>query len=294
MKKTIEELCPEYIVNGENLKKLQSILLMMLSDIDYVCRKNNIWYSLCGGTMLGAIRHKGFIPWDDDIDLLMFDGDKEKFFDYFKNEYGSKYTIKEPKTSETFCLVTKVFLNGTTSVDFFEDGLPYKEGIFIDLFFFNKATEDIKIQQRKSKKFKFYNNLFFSSLMYKYPPKKYYEKTKEQPQLRKSFRKNRILGFFASFLGLKNLKRKLLNYFVDCQEESSLIYIPSSPKGLYFEVFKKKDIEERIEVKFENKKFFILKNYDLYLKNLYGNYMEIPPENKRHNHLMTELDFGKY
>ena len=84
-------------LEGENLKHLQKVLLMMLKDFDKIAKTNNIKYSLSGGSVLGALRHGGFIPWDDDIDINVTRKDYEKIRKVFKNYKGDKYTLCTPE-----------------------------------------------------------------------------------------------------------------------------------------------------------------------------------------------------
>ena len=81
----------EYILDDAMLKRLQEELFKILLDIDYVCKKHDIKYMLCGGTLIGAIRHKGFIPWDDDIDLMMIRSEAEKLVVAMREEFPEKY-----------------------------------------------------------------------------------------------------------------------------------------------------------------------------------------------------------
>lgn len=83
-----------YIVGGYDLKEIQHVMAEMMAAIDQVCRKNNIRYILDGGTMLGAIRHKGFIPWDDDLDIAMPRDDYERFMAIANRELGDSYRFE--------------------------------------------------------------------------------------------------------------------------------------------------------------------------------------------------------
>ena len=104
----------EYKLSDEDLKKLQSELLEILVDIKTVCDKHQIDYMLCGGTMLGAIRHKGFIPWDDDVDIMMLRNEYNKFKAVFDEELSEKYVLAEPLSSPRyFSKMVKVFKKDT-------------------------------------------------------------------------------------------------------------------------------------------------------------------------------------
>ncbi len=101
----------ELIIDDEKLRNMQLRLLDALSDVHNICEKYNLQYFLSGGTLLGAIRHKGFIPWDDDIDIMMPLTDYNKLGELVAQEFGDKYLVKYPRTDTldpTPCL--KIYL----------------------------------------------------------------------------------------------------------------------------------------------------------------------------------------
>ena len=100
--------------DNETLNHLRKVELMILEDFIEICEKNNLEYFSYGGTTLGAIRHGGFIPWDDDIDVIMFREDYEKFLTIMENEKSGKYEILNmDKYEDYFLLISKMSLNGT-------------------------------------------------------------------------------------------------------------------------------------------------------------------------------------
>lgn len=92
-------------ISNEQLKQIQSILLRILKDFSAVCEKHGFYYSLCGGSALGAVRHKGFIPWDDDIDIMMPHQDYELFSKTFKSSKG--YELLSVYSNETYVNYTR-------------------------------------------------------------------------------------------------------------------------------------------------------------------------------------------
>ena len=130
MKKIYKEL------DSKTLKKLHDVELEILQEIIRICKKYDIKYYLAGGTLLGAVRHKGFIPWDDDLDIGMLREDYDKFMKYGIKEIDDKYFIHCDKTDPNYWLpFIKVRKNSTT---FVEELLNKKEvlhnGIFVDIF----------------------------------------------------------------------------------------------------------------------------------------------------------------
>ena len=132
------ELRAKFNPDGSNLRKLQMKLLDILIEIDYICRKHNIKYWLSGGSMLGAIRHEGFIPWDDDIDIEMYDDDYKKFCAIAKKEgfSNSSYKLQNHSTDSNYLgIITKVVDTSIVPEDIYNQDCFYKyRGIFVDVF----------------------------------------------------------------------------------------------------------------------------------------------------------------
>ena len=127
----------------ELLRKVQLTELEILKTVDKICRENNIKYSLCGGTLLGAVRHKGFIPWDDDIDIAMRRDDYNRFLSLWEQSHPDGYLLQNksntPNFSQTFSKIRK---DKTTFLQFKNEAGMYHTGIFIDIFPFDRITNN--------------------------------------------------------------------------------------------------------------------------------------------------------
>lgn len=126
----------------KNIEKLHKVLFEMLNDFDIFCRENNIEYSLAYGTLLGAVRHKGFIPWDDDLDVMMTRENYKKFLSLFSN--NEKYTLQKEQVDYPLYF-SKLRKNKTAFIENIKYRKPYRnihQGIFIDIFPADKVSKN--------------------------------------------------------------------------------------------------------------------------------------------------------
>ncbi|HAZ96285.1 LicD family protein [uncultured Treponema sp.] len=126
----------------DNLEELHKSLLKILDDFDIFCRENNIEYSLAYGTLLGAVRHKGFIPWDDDLDVMMTRENYNKFLSLFKN--NEKYTLQKEQIDYPLYF-SKLRKNRTAFIENIKYRKPYRnihQGVFIDIFPADKVSKN--------------------------------------------------------------------------------------------------------------------------------------------------------
>ena len=123
-------------ITPTELRKIQLLQLEILKEVDRICRKHHIKYTLCGGSLLGAIRHKGFIPWDDDVDISMLRGEYDRFLRVCKKELDpEKYFVQTVDTDPEYrWIYGKIILKGTTYVRAGQESIKSNNGIFIDIF----------------------------------------------------------------------------------------------------------------------------------------------------------------
>lgn len=251
------------------LSELKSIQIEIMKVVHDYCVSNNISYSLAYGSLIGAIRHKGFIPWDDDIDILMPREDYSKFIQGF-NSSCSRYQVRSHHNFEgypfPFAKVEDTFT--------LKDELGYTQmGIAIDVFpIDNVPDEEIETTKvfNKSQQLRAMNQLKFM-------------------RWSKSRSVSKNLFLYLSKIPLLFVPNKWIN---KQYEENSTRFntSPSQRKACLIAVYKRKEImparvfEEYIDCDFEDQRFKILKEYHNYLTNLYGDYMKLPPEDKRVTH----------
>lgn len=284
-----------YEITQNELRRMQEILLMIYRDVSRVCRENGLTLFLGGGSALGAVRHKGFIPWDDDMDLMMMREDYEKFKAIFDEHLSEKYVLQVPgaKGKKPTNLFMKVVLKGTTCLELVQQNAPGEHGLWVDIFPIEYAPKNKLIRRIKG---------FFTDAL-AYACVSNYLLTFDSSQMRayvkgsKGARINRlirlIIGDMMSFLPYETW----YNFFDRVsrgRRETGYITIPTGIRHYMGELHKKDAFLPAKEILFEGEKALVPGNYHEYLSQLYGDYMTPPPEDKRERHLYVELDFGAY
>lgn len=270
-------------LNYDVLSHLQDVELMILKDFVKICEDNKIEYYLIFGTQIGAIRHQGFIPWDDDIDIMMFREDYEKFLKIMEENPNDKYTIFDSRyNSEYFFQFGRMSLNDTYWAEYWDDQVSFRLGIHIDLFILDVLPDN------KLKRWLFIQYCFILVRLYSLSVLKFNNYS------------NIVNLVLNTIHGLLNLVGLNDNYFQKRLPKLFRKYESSS--GQYVTdltlrervVFKRNDYKPPKKVKFEDCIFDIPNNDDNTLIPIYGDYMQLPPEEERVGHVLNEIDFGKY
>lgn len=262
----------------EILKKIKIVACDVLNEVVRVCDENDIKYFLGYGTLLGAVRHKGFIPWDDDVDIYMFRDDYERFASIASEKLGSNYIFQDWRNEIEYPFAMgKVRMNGTLSKENSFNHLNMHQGIFIDIFPLDKFPEDIKETQKIRKKCIALNN--FSVLLSLDP------KRKRNPL------RNIVIYIAKKLFNGKKIQKKLYDYIMHNNKSEYEYY------GLHtdnpFEHYRMEDFCPAVKLEFEGKFYDCPKNYHKILQNTYGDYMQLPPEDQRVHHF-RDVDFGNF
>ena len=256
------------------VRKLQLVELEILEEVDRICQENDIKYFLCGGTLLGAIRHKGFIPWDDDIDVLMTRKNYNKFIDVCRKKLDDKYIIDCYKTNKkcSFPFI-KIKKKGTLYVEQKNyNNYDDNSGIWIDIFPIDGAKSQVSKFQQKQYKI----SQYISTLISIKTGSNYYKNSKV---------KKKIYSIILSVVPYKFMTwayEKVVSFYD--VENSDYLCAFATVYTIEKETYEKKKIFPYENVEFEGRKFTGIKGYDYYLKKLYGDYMKLPPKEKRVNH----------
>lgn len=274
-------------VDEEQRRRLQGAILEMYKELLSVCIRYKITPYLIGGSALGAVRHKGFIPWDDDIDIGMTRDDYTKFIEVFNKELSKKYIINAPNLSDNpKTRFTKIYKKGTVCREVF-DRKSSLNGIFLDIFIIENVPRNKVIRKLRGT---LCNALqFISSQVYLYENnnslmREIYTRAGEG-----NYKSRMRIGHLFSFKPAKtwfDLVDKVAQY-----KKTGLYGIVTGRKHYFGEIFEEKVFFPSQYKEFEDIEAPVFNDLDTYLTNLYNNYMEIPPENKRERHYVVELKF---
>ncbi|MCI8957375.1 MAG: LicD family protein [Eubacterium sp.] len=258
-----------------SLKEIQKKSLEILKEVDSFCRNNQIKYFLAFGTLIGAIRHSGFIPWDDDIDIIMLREDYDKFLDLYKS-IGTYRIINFESEKKCPFMITRITDDHYTMKK--EYGPKYKIGTFIDVYPFDGvgiSQEDIKYITRKT-------SHYAKGLARSIDT----NPIKTINVLHNGLKKWLLLPLYLlpKILGTNYYREKLIKlskrHTVESSDYIGCVIWDMSMNGF----FKKKWFEHFVEMKFEGMNFLCPREYDKVLKQNYNDYMKLPPENQRIGH----------
>lgn len=247
------------------MEELRAIQLDILDKIHAFCTERGIRYSLGGGTLLGAVRHKGYIPWDDDIDIMLPRPDYDRFLKEFDGKYA-ELNLQHYGNDNTCCIpFAKVYENRTVLIEKLQ-----KSGIYIDVFPIDGLPEESKIKDYLY----IYNNqlhkIYFMTPFYiitgslkdriKYYVKKFIYPTRDK-----------YITEFYNFLKSYSFENSV-NAGAIC--------------GIYAEkeLMPRETFESYITVEFEGRQYMAIKDYDAYLTKHYGDYMQLPSKEKQVSH----------
>lgn len=267
---------------GEDLFKVHKIEVDILREVIRICEKHKIQYFILGGTLLGAIRHKGFIPWDDDIDIGMTRDNYNKFLALAGKELGVEYFLQTFNTeANTPFYFAKVRKKGTKFIEEYCKNLEIEHGLFLDIFPYDNIPDDIKLRNRQLKKVKFWSNLFIAKSV----------KGSSVPQ--DSLKgKMKVFTRLIFYYLLKPVSKSYLYRKLDAtsQEYNHVKCKMKSFVKYPFLMIPSEDLNNLEQIEFEGIEVSCPGNPREYMKHQFGDFMKLPPEEKRVGHRPYKLE----
>lgn len=287
-------------LQDNDLDRLKKEMLEITDDIVTVCEKHNIKYILSYGSALGAIRHKGYIPWDDDIDISMPREDYNKFIEVAEKEIGDRYFIrcvtKGDSISVPTCHVKKKHTRYVNFSDLISlaDEPEETKCIYVDIFPLENSS-DIKwirtLDAVISLSFQFIWACIRTNMSLKQMKAKGIILTSEE---RSALRLKAFLGKFFSFIPLYKWLQ-FYDKFAQKNKNNNSKYVTSYTgyKSISKSTYLRDKVCETVDAEFEGRMWRVPKDYDYYLTKIYKDYMVVPKSNNRKVHPIFELDFEK-
>lgn len=255
------------------LDEIHSALLEIMLEFDRVCRENGLKYSLAYGTLIGAIRHKGFIPWDDDVDVVMPRSDYEKFYELAKSgALGEHFLISEDRGKKAFYPFYKVMDKRYSLKSWSHIEVPY---LYIDVFPLDGVPEDAKALKKLYRRQVKYSGICALA--------RWAVLEKKASLLLRFLLFPFYLG--CTIYGKARACRKA-NYYAMQYDFETSARVGRTNFGTTKWTFERDKFLDLIEIPFAGHSFYSIAAYDEWLRLIYGDYMKLPPENKRHTHCM--------
>lgn len=278
-----EEICGYFVT--EQQKKIWNIEINILVEFMRVCNKNKLKFFVAHGTLLGAIRHKGFIPWDDDIDVNMPRKDFDKLVKISKKEFEEPFFFQVVSNDKnSFSGTGKLRIATATGMDLQDIGTDTNNGLFIDVFPMDGIIEDEKKRKKQSQKVEVYRGLL-SAKIYGKTLDYYHHYGKNEWE--KLIKKSKL--YSKSYLIYK-FNKWCKKYTNSTTEREGIISFITDYECCYWY---KEDYEDLIMLNFESIKVPAPKNYKRCLSIKWGDFMKIPDENakgKKHCDVIMDPD----
>lgn len=269
----------------QTVKDVQNKILDIMKHVDAVCRNNGIEYFIMGGTALGAVRHGGFIPWDDDLDIFMTPENYEHFKLVFNSENSEKYILQEWRTTPDYLEYAKVRMNGTTFIEEnFKDKKDMHHGIYVDIMILHKVPDN-KFLQKKI----YYYSKFVT--LYALSGRNWKPKSKIQAMVLKS------LKFMPCKFMAKVCYKNIYKY--DSLKDGYKYCYWITPAKFKNGLFDKSFFEQPCDIPFEDTTLLGSKRIKEYLEYRYGDYMKLPNKEQQEASVHafiydTEKDYKEY
>ena len=254
--------------DSKDLRQIQMIELELLVEVDRICRKNGIRYSLDGGTLIGAVRHQGFIPWDDDIDIMLLHDEYERFYEACKTDLDtSRFFFQDYRTDPGYRWgYGKLRRLGTEYIKIGQENLKQKTGICIDIFDFESIPDGKRERKRFFRQMYCIRKILYSAIG---------RTNAKSIGLRIWY--SLLYLFPVSFI--HKVKNRITSKY-NCQKTENVLCLMMPLNGCE-EGIPRAFFDSYVDLDFEGIKAMSMQGYDPYLHMQYGDYMTPPPEDQR-------------
>ncbi len=282
-----------HTLTDEELAAVQRTLVGMLKDLSAVCDEHGISWCLCGGAALGCVRHKGFIPWDDDLDIFMTRANYEKFKSIFPETLSEGYELRDQGEDGNLFHYPRYYKKGTKARVLQSDERG-GNSLFIDIFLLENAYDGRVRRYMHGIRCSWL--LFVDSdmrlarcrdILLKYGG--------DNEQLVKELKRRMRFARFFRFRSFEEWLRRSDRCFSKVKNDASrYVVCPSGALHYFGEIYERAKMNDLIKMPFEDTEFYIMRDYDAYLRQRYGDdYMTPPPEGGRERHHFIEFDLGE-
>lgn len=263
-------------LNCKMLRQLQMIQLEMLVEVDRICKKCGIHYNIIAGTLLGAVRHGGYIPWDDDADVALLRPEYEKFRTACKTELDkSRFIFQDHRNTKGYRWgYGKLRRKGTLFLREHQEHLPYMQGVFIDIFPLDGVPDNYFLRSLKNFECFCVRKILWSKVG-KVAEKNFWKK--QGYWLLDKIPEKCVFRYYHGIIHDANKKKTRMVRILTFPT-------PNSEYGYYRNWY-----ENSEDIVFEGKIFWGIKDYDSYLSFKFGDYMELPPVEKRKVHPVSRI-----
>lgn len=269
----------ENMATEDQIGKIKQLSLQLLKDIAQVCDECGYSYMIAFGTLLGAVRHKGYIPWDDDVDIVMHRAEVELFLDTFQKKYPQKYNVVEIRRRPIYFYTIEV--SGTEAVELSTDNPNLITGVKVDIFVLENSHHNRMVDkvQRALRKML----VMASSLSQDFVYPSLTLMSVKNTEVVRYYRIRRLLGLFCAVIPKRCYERIYLSLCDNSESDYKFV-------GIGKEIYHTKTVYSYAKYEFENSLFWGPEDFDAFLSVSYGkNYMQLPPVEKREIHSFLRL-----
>lgn len=263
-----------------DLRKLQMTQLEMLKILNKICEKHDIKLFLNGGTMLGAVRHQGFIPWDDDLDVMLTRKDFDKLEKVIRNELPKEYYYQSIDDKNCGFIFSKIRKNNTLCIEKYAEDIDMHHGIWIDIFVYDNIPNNKLLAFIYYYIVQYYRYMLILKVDFKLLDC-------HSILIKMIYQTAKLVSKLYSEEYLKKRIKKLMTRYKDKNTKYSV-----SLGGTTRFYVANEEFNSNKKLKFEDGKYYVTKNPDKYLTDAYGDYMKLPSEEKRVNvHNLDKIVF---